>query len=109
MIGERSDVSANSVNKIIKQALDGKLLAKEGPRLAKDTWASAVYLGTDGFVYHLEASRERDEINFQVRRKNSIGEYLRWVDDVFNDQTTHLPSAQNTIHYQAAWNLRDIL
>jgi hypothetical protein len=98
-----------SVNKVVKLALEGKLLARDGRRLAQGVWESAVYLGSDGFVYHLEASREREEVTFRIARKSKVGDYLRWVDDIFNERSGRLPAETNKVHYQASLNLREMI
>jgi hypothetical protein len=97
------------VNKVIKTAFDGRLLANEGKQINKGIWESAVYLGTDGFVYYIEATRKRDDIDYRIIRKDGIGDYLRWVDDIHSNRSGLLPSEDNNIHYQAAWSLREIL
>jgi hypothetical protein len=97
------------MNKVIKTAVDGKLLASVGKELRKGIWESCVYLGTDGFVYYIEAARKRADIDCRVIRKNAIGEYLRWVDDIHSKKSGQLPSQDMKIHLDAAWTLREII
>jgi len=97
------------VDKVIKTATDGKLLARDGKELRQGIWESVVYLGTDGFVYYIEAATKRDDVNCKVVRKNAIGEYLRWVDDIHGGSSGLLPSQDKKIHLDAAWTLREII
>lgn len=66
-----------------------------------------MYLGSDGYVYHLTARKLRGRIVFNVAGKRSVGEYLRWVDGLF--VPGDLPAPSNAVHYRAARFLREIL
>ena len=97
------------MDKIIKAAFDGTVLANDGKQLSQGIWEFGVYLGTDGFVYYIEATTKQNEVRHRVMRKNTVGEYLRWVDDIHSGNSGQLPAEANNIHYQAAWALREIL
>src|SRR5947207_13733484 len=97
------------VDKVIKTAFDGTLLANDGEELNKTTWEFGVYLGTDGFVYFIGAILKSGEIRYRIMRKNTVGEYLRWVDDIHSGNTGQLTARENNIHYQAGWALREII
>lgn len=88
-------------------AREGTLLGTEGSEISNEIWENGVYLGRDGFVYHITARTKRGRIKSHVEGKRSVGEYLRWVDGLF--QPGELPSASNAIHYRAARKLREII
>jgi len=85
----------------------GTLLASEGREIARGLWERTVYLGTDNFVYELEASKGPGQVNSRVAGKRSIGDYLRWVDGLFS--RGELPAESNGIHYRAAKLLRELI
>ena len=85
----------------------GTLLASEGEQLARGRWERCVYLGTDNFVYELETRKASGEVKSRVAGKRKIGDYLRWVDGLFN--RGELPSEANGIHYRAARLLRELI
>jgi hypothetical protein len=97
------------MDKVIKAAFDGTVLANDGKQFSKGIWEFGVYLGTDGFVYFIEATTKQNEMRYRVMRKNTVGEYLRWVDDIHSGGSGQLPAEDNNIHYQAAWALREII
>lgn len=88
-------------------ALDGALLGFEGQELQKGLWENSVYLGADGFVYHIIASQARGGLQKKIAGKRAVGEYLRWVDGLFNPG--ELPGEANGIHYRAARKLRELI
>lgn len=88
-------------------ARESTLLGNEGSELKSGFWENGVYLGKDGFVYHITARVKRGEISAHVIGKRSVGEYLRWVDGIF--KPGELPAASNAIHYRAARKLREII
>jgi hypothetical protein len=88
-------------------ALGGSVLGFEGQELKKGLWENSVYLGTDGFVYHILASQARGGLQKKIAGKRAVGEYLRWVDGLFNPG--ELPGEANGIHYRAARKLREII
>jgi hypothetical protein len=85
----------------------GTMLASEGKELAKGLWERSVYLGTDNFVYEMEASKRPGDIKSRVVGKRTIGDYLRWVDGLF--RRGELPAESNGIHYRAARLLRELI
>jgi hypothetical protein len=87
--------------------MKGSLLGFDGLELKSGFWESAVYLGTDGFVYHINSHNVRDTLRQTIKGKRSVGEYLRWVDGLF--RRGELPSAANGIHYRAARALRELI
>ncbi len=91
----------------LQVALDGPALAFEGQELKKGLWENAVYLGTDGFVYHIVARQARGGIQKTIAGKRAVGEYLRWVDGLF--RPGELPGEANGIHYRAARKLRELI
>ena|SRR5215216_4597932 len=93
--------------KPFEAAIKGELLADDGQELAKGIWEDCVYLGTDGFVYHISASQTRGGVKKTVAAKRAVGEYLRWVDGLF--RPGELPSESSGIHYRAARKLRELL
>ena len=91
----------------VQIAIDGTVLGVEGEELKKGLWENGVYLGTDGFVYHITASQARGGLQKTIAGKRAIGEYLRWVDGLF--RPGELPSEDNGIHYRAARKLRELI
>ena len=87
--------------------MEGTLLAVDGDRLAGDLWEEAVYLGKDGFVYHISAAETANGAERSVSAKRAIGEYLRWVDGLF--RPGEVPSESTGIHYRAARKLRELI
>jgi hypothetical protein len=100
-------VKKNRINGELGTITGGTLLASEGEQLAKGRWERCVYLGTDNFVYELETSNARGDVKSRVAGKRTIGDYLRWVDGLFN--RGELPSESNGIHYRAAKLLRELI
>ena len=90
-----------------EDALNGTLLGNEGQELKKGLWETCVYLGKDGFVYHITATQKASGIQKKIQGKRAIGEYLRWVDGLF--RPGELPSESTGIHYRAARKLREML
>ncbi|HZM91213.1 MAG TPA: hypothetical protein VFF31_32125 [Blastocatellia bacterium] len=91
----------------VQVALEGSLLAFDGDELKKGLWENCVYLGKDGFVYHITANQARGGLKTTVAGKRAVGEYLRWVDGLF--RPGELPSEANGIHYRAARMLRELI
>lgn len=91
----------------VEIALAGALLGSEGRELKKGLWEASVYLGADGFVYHINAEQRRGGIQTTIAGKRSTGEYLRWVDGLF--RPGELPGESNGVHYRAARKLRELL
>lgn len=91
----------------IQRAIGGTLLASEGKEFGKGLWERTVYLGPDGFVYHIVAMERRGAVNKSIAGKRKIGEYLRWVDGLF--RPGGLPGEENGIHYRAARRLRELI
>lgn len=91
----------------LQVALDGSALGFEGEELKKGLWENSVYLGTDGFVYHIIARHVRGGLQKRIAGKRAVGEYLRWVDGLF--RPGELPSEANGIHYRAARTLRELI
>ena len=85
----------------------GTLLASEGRELARGLWERCVYLGTDNLVYELETSERPGGVKPRVAGKRKVGDYLRWVDGLF--QRGELPAESNGIHYRAARLLRELI
>jgi len=86
----------------------GTLLASEGRETGRGLWERCVYLGADNFVYELETDkRPSGELRSRVAGKRKIGDYLRWVDGLF--QRGELPAESNGIHYRAARLLRELI
>jgi hypothetical protein len=83
------------------------LLANEGAELVDGIWESCVYLGSDGFVYHINAEAGRREPVIRISGKRAIGEYLRWTDGLF--RPGELPGAASGVHYRAARRLRELV
>jgi hypothetical protein len=88
-------------------ATAGTLLGNEGREMKRGLWEMSVYLGTDGYVYHIKTEQARGGIRTTIAGKRSTGEYLRWVDGLF--RPGELPSAANGVHYRAARKLRELL
>ncbi len=82
-------------------------LGAEGLELEGGLWENGVYLRNDGFVYHLIARQARGRVTIRVEGKRAVGEYLRWVDGLFNPG--ELPTASNGVHYRAARKLRELI
>jgi hypothetical protein len=91
----------------VQVALKGTLLGSEGAELKNGLWEACVYLGADGFVYHINARQARGGIQTVIAGKRATGEYLRWVDGLF--RPGELPSESNGVHYRAARKLRELL
>ena len=91
----------------IQIATRGTLLGFDGRELKPNLWESAVYLGTDGFVYQVRSNQRRDTLQRTIEGKRGVGEYLRWVDGLF--RPGELPSEANGIHYRAARALRELI
>ena len=91
----------------VQIAINGTVLGNEGPELKKGLWETGVYLGTDGFVYHINARQARGGIQTTIAGKRATGEYLRWVDGLF--RPGEIPSEANGVHYRAARKLRELL
>ena len=88
-------------------AKEGSLLATDGRELAKGLWEAGVYLGKDGFVYHITATQLQGGVKTRIEGKRAVGEYLRWVDGLF--RPGEVPSEASGIHYRAARKLRELL
>lgn len=100
--------NAKARNRDYEQVLkDGTLLGQEGKELKKGLWENTVYLGRDGFVYHISSLQIRGSLQTRVAGKRSVGEYLRWVDGLF--RPGELPDGSNAIHYRAARKLRELI
>jgi hypothetical protein len=91
----------------IQMARQGSLLGSDGLELKTGLWESAVYLGADGFVYHITSYQARGGLQQTIEGKRPVGEYLRWVDGLF--RPGELPSEANGIHYRAARMLRELI
>jgi len=91
----------------LEVALEGAVLGSEGRELKKGLWEAGVYLGEDGFVYHITATQRTGRIHKSIKGKRTVGEYLRWVDGLF--RPGELPSESNGIHYRAARKLRELI
>src|SRR5215208_3299552 len=91
----------------VQIALAGTVLGDEGRELKKGLWQACVYLGADGFVYHIKVEQTRGGIKTTIVGKRSTGEYLRWVDGLF--RPGELPGESNGVHYRAAKKLRELL
>lgn len=108
-LGRNEDMSSKgqSRNEAVQVAIQGSLLGFEGAELKKGLWENSVYLGKDGFVYHIIARQARGGLQKTVAGKRAVGEYLRWVDGLF--RPGELPSEANGIHYRAARMLRELI
>lgn len=91
----------------LEDALSGTVLGSEGRELKKGLWETSVYLGKDGFVYHITATQRAGGIQKKIQGKRAVGEYLRWVDGLF--RPGEVPSESTGIHYRAARKLRELL
>jgi len=91
----------------IQIAIGGTALGIEGDELKRGLWENGVYLGTDGFVYHVTARQARGGIKAAITSKRQVGDYLRWVDGLF--RPGELPSEVNGVHYRAARKLRELI
>lgn len=91
----------------LKTAIEGTLLDADGREVSKGLWENAVYLGVDGFVYHVAANQTRGGIEKKIVAKRAVGEYLRWVDGLF--RPGEVPSQSSGIHYRAARKLRELI
>ena len=91
----------------VQIALGGSLLGSEGREIKKGLWENTVYLGSDGFVYHITAYQGRGRIETKIAGKRAVGEYLRWVDGLF--RPGELPGESNAVHYRAARKLRELI
>ncbi|MEK6284948.1 MAG: hypothetical protein AABO57_04340 [Acidobacteriota bacterium] len=91
----------------VQIAIEGSVLECEGQELKKGLWENGVYLGADGFVYHISTRQARGGIQKTIKGKRAVGEYLRWVDGLF--RPGELPSEANGIHYRAARKLRELI
>ena len=91
----------------IQAAVEGTPLEVNGSEVKPGLWEVGIYLGTDGFVYHVVAEARRDGIGHRIIGKRPVGEYLRWVDGLF--QPGEVPSATSGIHFRAARKLRELL
>jgi hypothetical protein len=96
-----------SQTEAVQIAITGSVLGYDGEELKKGLWENGVYLGTDGFVYHISARQARGGLQKTIRGKRAVGEYLRWVDGLF--RPGELPSEANGIHYRAARKLRELI
>jgi hypothetical protein len=91
----------------VQIAIEGEVLGCEGQELKKGLWENGVYLGSDGFVYHISVRQARGGLQKTIAGKRAVGEYLRWVDGLF--RPGELPSEANGIHYRAARKLRELI
>jgi hypothetical protein len=91
----------------VEIAINGTVLGSEGQELKKGLWEAGVYLGQDGFIYHITARRRTGSIQKTIVGKRTVGEYLRWVDGLF--RPGEVPSESTGIHYRAARKLRELL
>ncbi|MEK6300456.1 MAG: hypothetical protein AABO41_07010 [Acidobacteriota bacterium] len=94
-------------NEPLQIAIGGTALGVDGDELKRGLWENAVYLGTDGFVYHVTARQARGGIKAAIASKRQVGDYLRWVDGLF--RPGELPSEVNGVHYRAARKLRELI
>ena len=102
----RNEIMAETKDPI-QTALSGSMLGNEGREIKKGLWENTVYLGADGFVYHITAHQGRGRIETKIAGKRAVGEYLRWVDGLF--RPGELPGESNAVHYRAARKLRELL
>ena len=96
-----------AANEPLRIATGGTALGVDGSELKRGLWENAVYLGTDGFVYHVTARQARGGIKATIAGKRQVGDYLRWVDGLF--RPGELPSEANGVHYRAARKLRELI
>lgn len=100
-------MSSKGRNEAVQVAIEGSLLGFEGEEVKRGLWENGVYLGKDGYVYHITARQTRGGLQKTVEGKRSVGEYLRWVDGLF--RPGELPGEANAIHYRAARMLRELI
>ena len=91
----------------IEPAVEGTPLEVDGPELRKGLWEVGVYWGADAYVYHIVAEMQRGGIHHTIISKRPVGEYLRWVDGLF--QPGQVPSEPSGLHFRAARKLRELL
>lgn len=91
----------------VEIAINGTVLGSDGKELKKGLWETGVYLGQDGFIYHITAMQRAGSIQKTIEGKRTVGEYLRWVDGLF--RPGEVPSESTGIHYRAARKLRELL
>lgn len=91
----------------IQAAVEGAPLEVDGLEVKPGLWEVGIYLGADSFVYHIVAEARRDGIRHTIISKRPVGEYLRWVDGLF--QPGEVPSETSGIHFRAARKLRELL
>ena len=91
----------------VQYAIEGTLLGFDGRELKQGLWENGVYLGKDGFVYHITSTQSRGGISKTISGKRAVGDYLRWVDGLF--RPGELPGETNGIHYRAARKLRELI
>jgi len=91
----------------IQAAVEGVPLEVDGSEVKPGLWEVGIYWGTDSFVYHIVAETRRDGIRHAIISKRPVGEYLRWVDGLF--QPGQVPSETSGIHFRAARKLRELL
>ncbi|HJQ26281.1 MAG TPA: hypothetical protein VKA60_20375 [Blastocatellia bacterium] len=91
----------------IKPAVEGTKLEADGPEVKQGLWEVGIYLGTDGFVYHIVAEANGSAIDYTIISKRPVGEYLRWVDGLF--RPGQVPSEFSGIHFRAAKKLRELI
>jgi hypothetical protein len=91
----------------IQAAVEGTPLDVGGREVKPGLWEVGIYLGTDSFIYHVVAEARRDGIHHTIISKRPVGEYLRWVDGLF--QPGQVPSETSGIHFRAARKLRELL
>jgi len=88
-------------------AAESVALGTEGLELAGGLWENGVYLRADGFVYHITARKAQGRVAVRIEGKRAVGEYLRWVDGLF--EPGELPTESNAVHYRAARKLRELI
>jgi len=88
-------------------ASQGTPLGTEGVEVKKGLWEAGVYLGKDGFVYHIVVEQGRGGLRISVAGKRAVGEYLRWVDGLF--RPGELPGETSGVHDRAARKLREVI
>ena len=88
-------------------AAEGTLLGSDGREMQKKIWESCVYLGSDGYIYHLTAKQAKRGVAVNVSGKRTVGEYLRWVDGLF--RPGEVPGEATGVHFRAARKLREII
>ena len=88
-------------------ALGGSLLGADGGEIKAGVWESCVYYARDGFIYHVTAEKKGTKHRIAIAGKRSVGEYLRWVDGLF--EPGQVPDEKNGVHFRAARTLREML